>query len=210
MVLHIEKEFYRLEAIEFFSIIGTISFALQGAIIAMEKRYDLFAVYIFGITTAFGGGALRATLLGESGNELWHQDFPFIVAIISVTIALIFPHHLLEHKRIWGDILDAVGIISFAIQGSMIAVEMNLPYGAAIVAALLTATGGGLFRDIVSKRQSILLDENVYGLWIFLVGLIIGKGWASTNTEILLVFFVFTTLRILSYKYDWKVPYRPI
>ena len=92
----------------------------------------------------------------------------------------------------------------------MIAVEMNLPYGAAIVAALLTATGGGLFRDIVSKRQSILLDENVYGLWIFLVGLIIGKGWASTNTEILLVFFIFTALRILSYKYDWKVPYRPI
>ena len=197
-----------MEAIEFFSILGAISFALQGGLIAMEKKYDLFAVYIFAITTTFGGGALRYVLLGESGNELWQQDFPFIVAIISVTLALIFPQFFMKRRALWSDTLDAVGIISFAIQGSMIAVEMGRPVGAAIVAALLTATGGGLFRDVVSGRKSILLDENVYGLWIFLVGLIIGMGWATTSYEIIIVFFVFTSLRILSYKNDWKVPYR--
>lgn len=197
-----------MEAIEFFSILGAISFALQGGLIAMEKKYDLFAVYLFAITTTFGGGALRYVLLGESGNELWQQDFPFVVAIISVTLALIFPRFFMKRKALWSDSLDAVGIISFAIQGSMIAVEMNRPVGAAIVAALLTATGGGLFRDIVSGRKSILLDENVYGLWIFLVGLIIGNQWASTSYELILVFFIFTSLRILSYKNDWKVPYR--
>ena len=197
-----------MEAIEFFSILGAISFALQGGIIAMEKKYDLFAVYLFAITTTFGGGALRYVLLGESGNELWQQDFPFIVAIISVTLALIFPQFFLKRRDLWSDTLDAVGIISFAIQGSMIAVEMGRPVGAAIVAALLTATGGGLFRDVVSGRKSILLDENVYGLWIFLVGLIIGNGWAKTSYEIILVFFIFTSLRILSYKNNWKVPYR--
>lgn len=197
-----------MEAIEFFSILGAISFALQGGLIAMEKKYDLFAVYLFAITTTFGGGALRYVLLGESGNELWQQDFPFIVAIISVTLALIFPQFFMKRRALWSDTLDAVGIISFAIQGSMIAVEMGRPVGAAIVAALLTATGGGLFRDVVSGRKSILLDENVYGVWIFLVGLIIGNGWAKTSYEIILVFFIFTSLRILSYKNNWKVPYR--
>lgn len=197
-----------MEAIEFFSILGAISFALQGGLIAMEKKYDLFAVYLFAITTTFGGGALRYVLLGESGNELWQQDFPFIVAVISVTLALIFPQFFMKRRALWSDTLDAVGIISFAIQGSMIAVEMGRPVGAAIVAALLTATGGGLFRDVVSGRKSILLDENVYGLWIFLVGLIIGMGWATTSYEIIIVFFVFTSLRILSYKNGWKVPYR--
>jgi len=197
-----------LGAIEIFSIIGTISFSLQGGIIAMEKKYDLFAVYLFGIITAFGGGALRNVFLGESGYELWNQDIPFLASIISITLALGFPNHFFKRRAFWGDILDAVGIISFAIQGSMIAVEMNYPTGAAILGALLTATGGGIFRDLLSHRQSILLDENVYGLWIFLVGLIIGEGWASTNLEIILVFFIFTALRILSYKYDWKVPYR--
>lgn len=199
-----------MEIIEFFSIIGTVSFSLQGAIIAMEKKYDLFAVYIFGIITAFGGGALRYVLIGEFGNELWVQDFPFFTAIVSITLALIFPYHVLRRRAIWTDILDAIGIISFAIQGSMIAVEMGRPVSASIVAAMLTATGGGIFRDLLSHRQSILLDENIYGLWIFLVGLIIGNGWASTSYEIIAVFFIFTTLRILSYKNDWKIPYRPI
>ena len=41
-----------------FALIGTVSFALQGGLIAMEKKYDLFAVYLFGLLTAFGGGAL--------------------------------------------------------------------------------------------------------------------------------------------------------
>ena len=197
-----------MEIIEFFSVIGTISFSLQGGLIAMEKKFDLFAVYLFGILNAFGGGALRYMLLGESGNELWRQDIPLTVSLISITSVLIFPHFFLKKKAFWTDILDAIGIISFAIQGAMIAIGMGRPLGAVIVAALLTATGGGVFRDLLSKRQSILLDENVYGLWIFLVGLILGNGWARTNTEIIVVFFVFTTLRILSYKRNWKVPYR--
>lgn len=197
-----------MELIEFFSVVGTISFSLQGGLIAMENKFDLFAVYLFGIINAFGGGALRYMLLGESGNELWRQDIPFTVSLISITAVLVFPHFFLKKKAFWTDTLDAVGIMSFAIQGSMIAIGMGRPVGAVIVAALLTATGGGIFRDLLSHRRSILLDENVYGLWIFLVGLILGNGWAKTNIEIIVIFFVFTALRILSYKRNWKVPYR--
>lgn len=197
-----------MEIIEFFSVIGTISFSLQGGLIAMEKKFDLFAVYLFGIINAFGGGALRYMLLGESGNELWMQDIPFAASLIAITAVLVFPHFFLIKKEFWTDTLDAVGIMSFAIQGSMIAIGMGRPVGAVIVAALLTATGGGVFRDLLSHRRSILLDENVYGLWIFLVGLILGNGWATTNIEIIVIFFVFTALRILSYKRNWKVPYR--
>lgn len=197
-----------MEIIEFFSVVGTISFSLQGGLIAMEKKFDLFAVYLFGIINAFGGGALRYMLLGESGNELWRQDIPFTVSLIAITAVLVFPHFFLKKRAFWTDVLDAVGIMSFAIQGSMIAIGMGRPVGAVIVAALLTATGGGVFRDLLANRRSILLDENVYGLWIFLVGLILGNGWATTNVEIIVIFFVFTALRILSYKRNWKVPYR--
>ena len=196
-----------MEIIEFFSVIGTISFSLQGGLIAMEKKFDLFAVYLFGIINSFGGGALRYMLLGESGNELWVQDVPFIASMVAITAVLIFPHFFLKNRYFWTDILDAVGIMSFAIQGSMIAIGMGRPVSAVIVAALLTATGGGVFRDLLAHRRSILLDENIYGLWIFLVGLILGNGWATTNTEIIIVFVLFTILRILSYKRSWKVPY---
>ena len=90
-----------MEIIEFFSVIGTISFSLQGGLIAMEKKFDLFAVYLFGIINSFGGGALRYMLLGESGNELWVQDVPFIASMVTITAVLIFPHFFLKNRYFW-------------------------------------------------------------------------------------------------------------
>jgi len=194
--------------IQFFSIIGTISFSLQGGLIAMENKFDLFAVYLFGVITAFGGGALRHVTLGESDYSLWNQEFLFLISVTSITLALIFPGFFMQGEKSWLNILDAIGIISFAVQGALAAIRMNFPVSAVIVAAMLTASGGGIFRDILSQRRPIILGENVYGLWIFLVGLIIGMGWATTDAALVGVFVIFTTLRILSYFYDWKIPYR--
>lgn len=193
---------------ELFSIVGTISFALQGGLIAMENKYDFFAVYLFGLITSFGGGALRHIVLGESSYDLWNQERLFWVAMVCITLIILFPHFFLKSKRLWANVLDAIGIIAFAIQGAVQAVNMELPASAVVVAALITATGGGIFRDLLSQRRPILLGENIYSLWIFLVGLIIGLGWAPANVHLLLLFFVFTTLRLLSYFYHWIIPYR--
>lgn len=193
---------------EMFSIIGTVSFALQGGLIEMENKYDFFAVYLFGLITTFGGGALRHIVLGEATYDLWNQERLFLIAMVCITLIILFPHFFLKSKRIWANVFDAIGIIAFAIQGSIQAVNMELPASAVVVAALITATGGGIFRDLLSQRRPILLGEEIYSLWIFLVGLIIGLGWAPANVHLLLLFFVFTTLRLLSYFYHWIIPYR--
>ena len=193
---------------DLFSIIGTISFSVQGGLIAMRKKYDLFAVYLFVMITAFGGGALRHVILGESDYDLWNQNQLFWVATISITVTLFFPKFFEKSDRWWSIVLDAIGVIAFAIQGSISAVNMELPASAVVVAALITATGGGVFRDILSQRKPILLGENIYTLWIFLIGLIIGMRWATANIHFLILYIVFTTLRLLSYFYNWIIPYR--
>lgn len=197
-----------MEIMEFFSIIGTISFSVQGGLIAMRNKYDLFAVYLFGMITAFGGGALRHVILGESNYDLWNQDRLFIISIVSITLMLIFPSFFDKSDRWWSSVLDAIGVIAFAIQGSLAAVNMQLPVSAVVVAAILTAIGGGVFRDILSHRKPIVLGENVYTLWIFLIGLIIGMRWATANVHFLILYVVFTALRLLSYFYNWVIPYR--
>lgn len=197
-----------MEIMEFFSIIGTISFSVQGGLIAMRNKYDLFAVYLFGMITAFGGGALRHVILGESNYDLWNQDRLFITSIVSITLMLIFPSFFDKSDRWWSSVLDAIGVIAFAIQGSLAAVNMQLPVSAVVVAAILTAIGGGVFRDILSHRKPIVLGENVYTLWIFLIGLIIGMRWATANVHFLILYVVFTALRLLSYFYNWIIPYR--
>lgn len=197
-----------MEIIELFSIIGTVSFSVQGGLIAMRNKYDLFAVYLFGMITAFGGGALRHVILGESDYDLWNQHNLFWIALISITVTLFFPNFFEKSNRWWSYVLDAIGVIAFAIQGSISAVNMQLPASAVVVAALLTATGGGVFRDILSQRKPILLGENIYTLWIFLIGLIIGMRWATTNVHFLILYAVFTTLRLLTYFKNWIIPYR--
>lgn len=193
---------------EFFLIIGTISFSLQGGLIAMEKKYDLFGVYLFGLLTAFGGGAVRNTLIDAPDYQLWKQGSLFYTAMITITLILLFPKPFLASRSLWGKFLDAIGLIAFSIHGSTVAVELGLPVSAVVVSAFLTATGGGVIRDLLSQRQPIVLGEIIYGLWVCLIGLIIGMGWATETWHLYLIFIVFTVLRILSFLYDWKVPVR--
>lgn len=199
-----------MEMWQLFSIIGTISFSVQGALIAMEKKFDLFAVYLFGIITAFGGGALRYVIIGETDFSIWVQRTPFFLSIFFVTLIILFPHFFIKSKWLWTNLLDAIGLISFAMEGALTAVAMGLPVSAVVVAALLTATGGGIFRDLLSQRKPILLQENVYGVWVVLVGLVIGLGLATTEVHLLAVFILFTGLRVLSFLNNWKIPYRNI
>lgn len=118
----------------------------------MENKYDFFAVYLFGLITTFGGGALRHIILGESTYDLWNQERLFWIAMVCITLIILFPLFFLKSKRIWANVFDAIGVIAFAIQGSIQAVNMELPASAVVVAALITATGGGVFRDLLSQR----------------------------------------------------------
>ncbi len=71
---------------ESLSVIGIIAFAVSGAIVAMEEEYDILGVYILGIVTAFGGGAIRNLLIGVPVSALWEQGAFFQIALASVTI----------------------------------------------------------------------------------------------------------------------------
>ena len=151
---------------EVFSFIGTLAFAISGAIIAMEEEYDLFGVYILGVVTAFGGGALRNLLIGVPSSALWEQEFLFQVAIASITVIFLFPNNLVIHWERWGMYFDAVGLSAFAIQGAMFAVELELPLSAVIVAAVLTGAGGGIIAgSCLQEGGHLSLRVNIYAVW---------------------------------------------
>src|SRR5690606_9253261 len=102
---------------DLFNIIGTIAFALSGVIVAMEEEYDLMGVYILGLVTAFGGGAIRNLLIGVPISVLWNQGNLFIIAIAVMTIAFIIPNLWIVPWLKWGIFFDAIGLGAFAIQG---------------------------------------------------------------------------------------------
>ena len=193
-----------------FTVIGTIAFAISGAIVAMEEEYDLFGIYILGMITAFGGGAIRNLLIGVPVSALWEQGEFFTIAALSITAVILFPQNLLRHWPVWGNFFDAIGLAAFAVQGALYAEGMNHPLSAVVVAAVLTGSGGGLVRDVLAQRKPALLRDEVYGVWAALAGLIIAIGGAETPAQLIILFIFITALRILSYKYGWHLPKRTV
>lgn len=195
---------------EVLSAIGTIAFAVSGAIIAMEEEYDIFGVYLLGVVTAFGGGAIRNLLIGVPVSALWEQEFMFQLAFISITIVFLFPHNLLGHWNRWGHFFDAIGLSAFAVQGAIYAVELDLPLFAIIVAAVLTGSGGGIIRDMLAGRKPLVLKSEIYAVWAALAGLFISFNWAESDLMLYSLFVLITILRILSYTFKWRLPARKI
>lgn len=82
-----------------FSIIGTIAFAVSGAIVAMEEEYDILGVFVLGLVTAFGGGVVRNLLIGMPVTSLWNQGYLLKIAIIAMTIAFLLPVDWIQRWR---------------------------------------------------------------------------------------------------------------
>lgn len=195
---------------EILSIIGTIAFAMSGAIVAMEEEYDILGVFILGIVTAFGGGAIRNLLIGVPVSALWNQGLYFQIALIAILIIFIFPQKLMKHWEKWGNFFDAIGLAAFAIQGALYAVKMNLPISAVIVAAVLTGSGGGIIRDVLAGRKPLVLQSEIYALWAILCGFVVGMKYTITGIELYVLCAIITVLRVLSYTYNWKLPMKKL
>lgn len=195
---------------EVLSIIGTIAFAVSGAIVAMEEEYDILGVYILGVVTAFGGGAIRNILIGVPVSALWEQGLFFQIALLSITAVFMFPGNLLRHWQRWGNFFDAIGLSAFAIQGAIYAANMDHPLSAVIVAAVMTGIGGGIIRDLLARRKPIVLRSEIYAVWAILAGLVIGLKLTDSPWELYTLFTLITAMRILSYTFDWKLPARRI
>ncbi|GAE25025.1 membrane protein [Halalkalibacter wakoensis JCM 9140] len=190
------------------TFIGTVAFALSGAFVAMEENYDLMGVYILGLVTAFGGGAIRNLLIGVPVSALWEQGSFFIVAIVAITLAFLFPFLIFQQWIKFGLLFDAIGLSAFAIQGAMYATEMGHPLSAVIVAAALTGTGGGMIRDVLAGRKPLFLQKEMYIIWAMIAGALIGLNLIYSPIGYTFLFIVVIVLRMLSVHYKWQLPRR--
>ncbi|XAZ37570.1 trimeric intracellular cation channel family protein [Bacillus velezensis] len=194
---------------ELLSVIGIIAFAVSGAIVAMEEEYDILGVYILGIVTAFGGGAIRNLLIGVPVSALWEQGAFFQIALASVTIVFLFPKLLLRHWSKWGNLSDAIGLSAFAIQGALYAVKMGHPLSAVIAAAVLTGSGGGIIRDLLAGRKPLVLKAEIYAVWSRARRVNRGaSAGAGDAAGLYVLFLVLVACRICSYVFRWRLPNR--
>ncbi|XID94450.1 trimeric intracellular cation channel family protein [Paenibacillaceae bacterium WGS1546] len=193
-----------------FSLIGTIAFAISGAIVAMEEEYDILGVFVLGLVTAFGGGIIRNLLIGVPVTTLWNQGLFLKAAGIAILIVFLLPVKWIQHWKRGEAFFDAIGLSAFAIQGAMFAVNANLPLSAVMCAAMLTGIGGGMVRDIMAGRKPLVLRDEIYAVWAIAAGLAIDLGGLQKSWQLFALFSLVVLFRMLSVHYKWRLPRRSL
>ena len=192
------------------NIIGTIAFAVSGAIVAMEERYDILGVFVLGFATAFGGGIVRNLLIGLPVPSVWGQSMLFKVAFVSMIIIFFSPVKWIQRSFHMINFFDAIGLSAFAIQGGLYAYQTHHGVAAVVAASVMTGVGGGMIRDVLAKRKPLVLREEIYAVWAVVVGLVIGFGWVTGPYVLYALFVLVVGFRMVSLHYHWRLPVRAL
>ncbi|QKJ24629.1 trimeric intracellular cation channel family protein [Poseidonibacter lekithochrous] len=199
-----------MTALELADIIGIICFALSGFLIAVHYKLDILGVFISAFLTALGGGMTRDVLASKT-PYVFTDTTPVLLVMATVLISLILKLHKiddLEGKTVF-IISDAVGLVSFAITGALVAIDNEFNFLGVLILAFITAVGGGTIRDILINRVPSILVSEFYATVAIIVGLVTYGlhllGLHSLFT-LILVFIAGVALRLLAYYRNWHLP----
>jgi uncharacterized membrane protein YeiH len=199
-----------MSALEIADIIGIICFALSGFLMAVHHKLDILGVFIASFLTALGGGMIRDALADRT-PYVFTTNLPVILVVGTVLMALLFKLHKiadLEGKTAF-IISDAIGLVSFSITGSIVAIQNELNFLGALILAFLTAVGGGTIRDIlINKVPSILVSEFYATIALIIASIMfILEEFDLINVASIMIVFTFgVALRLLAYYKNWHLP----
>lgn len=197
-----------MESLTIIEIAGTVAFSIAGAFAAMEKRLDLFGIFIIAFVTAMGGGTLRDVLIGELPVK-WMLDLSsgFIV-IISTIAALLFTRVLQNFHKILL-LFDSIGLGFFTIVGLQTGITLGLHPVICVILGTVTACFGGVIRDILLNNIPLIFEKEIYatacifgGALFFLLQYV---DFIYLPVEIISLISV-VMIRLLAVKYDWQLP----
>ncbi|MBQ9328332.1 MAG: TRIC cation channel family protein [Solobacterium sp.] len=199
-----------------FELIGTIAFALSGAMTAINRKMDIFGVCILAMTTAIGGGVLRDIVLGVVPPTAFVNPVYALTAI--GTAVILFLHAtrvIIDRTRYIYDhvllIMDSIGLGVFTVIGVQTALSVTSESNIflTLFVGVLTGVGGGVIRDILAGRTPDILIRYVYATASLCGAIVCLMLWNVLGSEAAMsIGAVFITiLRILAAKYKWDLPH---
>ena len=186
---------------------GVAVFAATGALAASRKQLDIIGFLFLASATGIGGGTVRDLILGAP--VFWVQNPAYVLVCAGIAVLDFFTAHLVEYRYkllLW---LDAVGLSAYAAMGAAKGLAISGSPTVAIVTGMLTATFGGILRDLLAGEPSVLLRPEIYvtaamtGAAIFTLADLAGLPvFASALLAFAMAFFV----RGGALRYGWTFP----
>lgn len=187
---------------------GTFAFAISGATAARRAQLDLFGILAIAYITACGGGIVRDLCIGAvppAGLSEWR----YLLTATSAALLTIVAYRWVERLTTPVRLFDAMGLGLFAVYGAHKALLFGHNAEVAILVGMLTAIGGGMARDVLLARVSIVLQQEIYALAALAAATlaVIGEHyrWPTVLATWLPILFCFA-LRFLSLRLHWNLP----
>lgn len=189
-------------------IIGTIAFALSGALTAMSKKLDLFGVFIIAFVTAVGGGTLRDVMIGRTPVG-WMLDLEYVYVIgLAFGLALLFRKKF-ERLRTSLFLFDTIGLGVFTLIGLEKGINVGLHPIVCIALGTMTACFGGVIRDILCAEIPVIFRKEIYATICILGGVvffILKKYNLDNDLLYLITTLVIISFRLMAVKFKWYLP----
>lgn len=199
-------------------IIGTVAFAISGALIAISRNLDLFGVTFIGCVTAVGGGILRDILIGKCPPSIFYNKEILLISALTAIIVFIIAYINREHFETFkekidriNNVFDAIGLAAFSVTGTEIACASG--YASKLIFCVLmgmiTGVGGGIFRDVLVTKAPYVLTKHIYALASIFGSFLYYLIRISTDDTVvstIIGIFAVILIRMLATKYLWKLP----
>ena len=197
-----------------FEILGTIAFAVSGAVVAISKKMDIFGVAILGMTTAVGGGILRDLILGITPPAAFQSPGYALTSIAVSMLVFLPPVRRLLHwnEKLYDTALllfDAIGLGIFTVIGVQTAYIATGELNAflAIFVGVVTGCGGGVMRDVFAGSPPSIFVKHFYATASLLGAVACLLLWNIGQMPAMLIGAAVTlTLRLLAAHYRWSLP----
>lgn len=192
-------------------LVGTFAFAISGALLAVQKKMDIFGVLVLAFVTAVAGGIVRDLVIGATPPEAfrsWHM-----LALAAVAGALcFFGAPLFERFSYPVQLFDAAGLGIFAVSGTQKALQFGIDPVMAGALGVVSGIGGGIVRDVLAARLPSVLHTQIYAVAamaaaaVVLVAHTFGvQITVVTFPAVALCFF----LRVMAIYRGWSLPSAP-
>ena len=146
-------------------IVATMAFAVTGVLAIADRGVDLFGVLVLGLIAAIGGGTIRDIILEVP--TFWSENQIYVWLALGASVLTFFAEPFFTQPQIYRLMLyiDGFGAALFAIQGADKAwgMDFGLPV-APVILGVITAIGGGLLRDVLAGRKTLLMSHELYAI----------------------------------------------
>lgn len=188
--------------------LGSFVFALSGAVVGVQKRFDIFGVLVLAVVVAVAGGTTRDVLIGAvppASITDWHD----VVIAIGAGLLTFYIYPLIQSLQRDVLVLDAIGLAVFAVTGTEKALAYGIDPGMAAVLGMISGIGGGMVRDVLAREIPFVLRADLYALAALAAAMIVAIGHvlgAAPLLPMLLGAAVCIFLRMMALYRGWRAP----